>query len=222
MNQAEIVRWLWELSVCNFSDALDRMGIAGAPQGLGPLYAGCGKVAGRAMTMKLIDAGDESPVEGTLRAIAAADRGDLLVIDHGRRVDVNSFGGIAAFTAQRRGLRGVVLDGVTRDVDEMRVLDFPAYGRGVIQQSIRGRCAFGGFGEVIALGGVAVRRGDYLVADENGVVVLPQEQAAELVALARACGDAEERVRRAIAEGLDPVEAHRRASYEDPGRRGRP
>lgn len=222
MNQAEILRWLWELSVCNFSDALDRMGMAGAPRGLAPLWHGCGKVAGRAMTMRLIASGEASPVEGTLRAITAAEPGDLLVIDHGGRMDVNSFGGIAAFTAQRRGLRGVVLDGVTRDVDEMRVLDFPAYGRGVIQQSIRGRCAFGGFGEPVSLAGVPVRRGDFVAADENGVVVLPQEQAAELVGLARACGEAEERVKRAIAEGLDPVEAHRRASYEGPGRRGNP
>ena len=221
MNQAEIVRWLWELSVCNFSDALDRLAIAGAPRGFAPLWAGCGKVAGRAMTMKLIDAGEDSPVEGTLRAIAAADRGDLLVIDHGGRMDVNSFGGIAAFTAQRRGLRGVILDGVTRDVDEMRVLDFPAYGRGIIQQSIRGRCAFGGFGQAIALGGVSVRRGDFLVADENGVVVLPQERSAELVALARASSEAEETLKRAIAGGLDPVEAHRRASYEGRNRQGR-
>ena len=160
MNPSEVLRWLWDLSVCNFSDALDRLGIAGAPRGLGPLWPGCGKVAGRAMTMKLVDSGAESPVEGTLRAITAAEPGDLLVIDHGGRMDVNSFGGIAAFTAQRRGLRGVILDGVTRDVDEMRVLDFPAYGRGVIQQSIRGRCAFAGFGEPIALGerGGAARR----------------------------------------------------------------
>ncbi|HEU5179204.1 MAG TPA: RraA family protein [Candidatus Polarisedimenticolia bacterium] len=219
MNQAEILRWIWELSVCNLSDALDRLGIAGAPRGLVPLWHGCGKVAGRAMTMKLVDSGDESPVEGTLRAITTAGKGDLLVIDHGGRLDVNSFGGIAAFTAQRRGLRGVVLDGVTRDVDEMRVLDFPAYGRGVVQQSIRGRCAFGGFGDPISLAGVPVRRGDFVAADENGVVVLPHEQAAELVGLARACAEAEEALRRSIAEGLDPVEAHRRASYEDPGRR---
>src|SRR5881396_593000 len=51
---------------------------------------------------------------------------------------------IAAFTSAQRGLGGVVIDGVTRDVDEMKSLGFSAYGRGIIQQSIRARSAFGG------------------------------------------------------------------------------
>ena len=66
-----------------------------------------------------------------------------------------------------------------------------------------------------------MRRGDFLAADENGVVVLPHERVVELVALARACSEAEENLKVAIAEGLDPVEAHRRASYEGPNRPGR-
>src|SRR3990170_156192 len=163
------------LSTTNVSDALDRLGIAGAPLGIRPLWPGCKKIAGRAMTMRLIPDGKDSPVNGTLRAIGAAKAGEILVIDHGGRMDVNSGGGIAMFTANRRGLAGVMIDGVSRDVDECREMGFPVYAKGVIQSSIRGRCAFGGHGVEASLGGVRVRAGDLVMGDENGVVVVPQE-----------------------------------------------
>jgi 4-hydroxy-4-methyl-2-oxoglutarate aldolase len=214
LTRGEIVRWLMEFSTCNLSDALDALDIAGAPQGIHPLYLDCGKAAGRAMTIRLVPGGTDSAVEGTLRAIMAAEPGDLLVIDNGGRLDVNSFGGIAAFTAQRRGLAGVVIDGVTRDLEEMREMTFPAFGKGAIQQSIRGRCAFGGFGGEIRIGGVAVRRGDYVAADENGVVVLPAGRMEEVMENARRCFEREEQIKRWIGAGVDPVEAHQRAGYE--------
>ena len=213
------MRALLRLSTCNVSDALDQLGLSGAPRGILPLWHGCPKIAGRAMTMKLLPLGDSgasgaSPVEGTLRAIAAASPGDILVVDHGGRTDVNSFGGIAAWSAFHRGLVGVVIDGVTRDVDEMKPAGFPAYGRGVVQQSIRGRCRFGGFAGPVALGGVAVAAGDYLLADDNGVVVVPAARIEEAVALAAARLAAEERIKAAIARGTDPLTAHRQERYE--------
>jgi 4-hydroxy-4-methyl-2-oxoglutarate aldolase len=216
LTENEMVRWLMEFSTCNLSDALDELGLAGTPQGFHPLWSGCGKAAGRAMTIRLIPEGADSAVEGTLRAIMAADPGDVLVIDNGGRMDVNSFGGIAAFTSQRRGLAGVIIDGVTRDLEDMREMIFPAYGKGAIQQSIRGRCAFGGFAGEIRLGGVLVRRGDYVAADENGVVVFPAERTAEVMESARRCFEREEQIKRWIGAGVDPVEAHQRAVYERP------
>ena len=216
MSEGEMIRWLMEFSTCNLSDALDALGLSGTPRGFQPLWAGCGKAAGRAMTIHLLPEGSDSAVEGTLRAIMAAEPGDVLVIDNGGRLDVNSFGGIAAFTSQRRGLAGVVIDGVTRDLEEMREMIFPAYGKGAIQQSIRGRCAFGGFGGEVRLGGVRVRRGDYVAADENGVVVFPAERAPEVMESARRCFEREERIKRWIGAGVDPVEAHQRAEYERP------
>ena len=202
------------LSTCDVSDALDELGLKGAPHGLRPLWPGCRKIAGRAATMKLVRRREASPVTGTLEAIQAARSGDVLVIDHGGRTDVNSFGGIAAFTASRRGLAGIVIDGVTRDVDEIAALGFPAYGRGVIQQSIRNRCGFGGHGIEIRLGGVRVRPGDLIMADDNGVVVVPWERIEEVLEIARRRVRAEQGLRRRIARGEDPSRAHRLARYE--------
>ena len=127
MARDPIVDALLKLSTTNLSDALDRLRLIGAPHGVLPLWSGCPKIAGPAMTIKLVPDGPDSPVNGTLQAILEADPGDVLVIDHGGRMEVNSFGGIAAFTAARRGLAGAVIDGVTRDVDEMKPLGFAVY-----------------------------------------------------------------------------------------------
>jgi len=166
------------------------------------------------MTMKLLPEGSASPVLGTLEAIMAARPGDVLVIDQAGRMDVNSWGGIATFTAVQYGLVGVVIDGVTRDVDEMKALSFPAYAKGVIQQSIRNRCAFAGHSIEVQVAGVAVRAGDLLMGDDNGIVVVPQERIADVLKIAQECAETEEKVKDWIAQGVNPIEAHERVQYD--------
>jgi regulator of RNase E activity RraA len=209
-----VIQAYLKLSTTNVSDALDRLQLTGAPHGILPLWPGCQKIVGRAMTMKLVPEGSASPVLGTLEAIVAADPGDVLVIDQGGRLDVNSFGGIAAFTAVKYGLVGTVIDGVTRDVDEMQALGFAAYARGVIQQSIRNRCAFAGHSIEVQLAGCPVHRGDLLMGDDNGVVIIPQSRIAEVLHIAQQCAETEEKVKDMIAQGVHPVEAHARVRYD--------
>jgi len=214
MKPDAIIRGLLQLSTCDVSDALDRLKIRGAPLGILPLWEGCGRIAGPALTMKLVPGTSPSPVEGTLETIAAAQPGDILAIDHGGRLDANSWGGISAYCARRRDIAGVVIDGVSRDIEEMKAIGFPAYARGIIQQSVRGRCAFAGRGIEIRLAGIAVHPGDYLLADDNGLVVVPRQQVSEALRIAKECSEAERRVREEIDAGADPIEAHRRARYE--------
>lgn len=206
------------LSTPNVSDALDRLGIKGAPHGILPLWPGCKKIVGPAATMKLVDVGkglkSPSPAMGSLEAVTAARPGDVLVIDHGGRMDVNSYGGIVGFTTHHRGLVGCVIDGVTRDVDEYKMLGLPVYARGIIQQSIRNRCAFAGHSIEVELASVKVRPGDLIMADDNGVLVIPQPRIAEVLEIAREYKAIEERIVEAVRNGDDPVEAHERVSYD--------
>ena len=211
-----LVRAYLTLSTPNVSDALDRLGVEGAPRGILPLWAGNQKLVGRALTMKLVpvDQGTASPVLGTLEAIMAGQPGDVLVIDQGGRTDVNSLGGVATFTAVRQGLIGAVIDGVTRDVDDMKAMGFAVYAKGIIQQSIRNRCAFAGHSMPVQLAGVTVSPGDMIMADENGVVVVPGDRAQEALEVAQGFADTEERVKDAIARGVNPVEAHQQVNYD--------
>ena len=157
-NLTDLISQYRMLSTANVSDGLDRISFNGTPHGIGPLWDACSKIVGPACTLKLVgvDEADESPVLGTLRAITHGHAGDVLVIDHGGRTDINSYGGVAGFTTFHKGLVGCVIDGVTRDIDEYKDLSLPVYGRGFIQQSIRNRCACAGYQIQVELGGVPV------------------------------------------------------------------
>lgn len=208
-----------KLSTPNVSDGLDRLGIKGAPHGIGPLWPACKKIVGPAATMKLVALGEglkePSAAMGSLEAVKAANKGDVLVIDHGGRLDVNSYGGIVGFTTQHFGLVGCVIDGVTRDVDEYKELGFSVYGKGIIQQSIRNRCDFAGHGIDVELGGVKVRPGDFIMADDNGVLVIPVEHLEEVLEIAKGCKATEDKIIDEIRNGAEPVAAHEKVAYDN-------
>ncbi len=212
----ELITEYMRLSTPNVSDALDRLHVDGAPHGILPLWPGCKKIAGPAATMKLVPVGEASgsPAMGSLEAVRAAHAGDVLVIDHGGCMDVNSYGGIVGFSTLHRGLAGCVIDGVARDVDEYQQLGLPVYARGIIQQSIRNRCAFAGHGIEVQLAGVTVRPGDLVMADDNGIVIIPHERAQEVLKIAKKYKTIEENIVQAIGNGDDPVEAHERVNYD--------
>ncbi len=204
------------ISTANVSDGLDRLGIKGCPLGIGPLWDACPKIVGPAATLKLVPLGqaDESPVLGTLEAIKLAHPGDVLVIDQAGRMDVNSYGGVAGFTTRHLGLAGCVIDGVTRDIDEYKQLNLPVFGKGFITQSIRNRCACAGYAIEVQLGGVPVHPGDLIMADENGVCVIPKDKIAEVLEFAKLFKAIEDSVIEAIRGGMDPVVAHDRVRYD--------
>ena len=213
---SRIVSQFLNVSTPNISDALDRLGIEGAPQGVLPIYP-CAKIAGPAATLKLVPSGkaEQSTVIGTLRAIVKGGAGSVLVVDASENPHVNSVGGVAGATAKHNGLAGAVTDGVVRDVDEYKVYGLPVYARGIAQQSVRGRSSCAGYGIEVKLGGVRVRPGDFIVADDNGTVVVPMERIAEVLAFAQKVKATEDRVIAEIRAGADPVEAHERVNYDN-------
>lgn len=213
---SRIVSQFMNVSTPNISDALDRLGIEGAPQGILPIYP-CTKIAGPAATLKLVPAGkaEESTVLGTLRAIVKGGSGAVLVIDASENPKVNAYGGVAGATSKHHGLVGCVTDGVVRDVDEYVGYGMPVYGRGIAQQSVRGRSSCAGYGIPVKLGGVPVRPGDFIVADMNGTVVIPQERVVEVLEFAQKVKRTEDGVIAAIRAGADPMEAHEKVNYDN-------
>jgi 4-hydroxy-4-methyl-2-oxoglutarate aldolase len=214
---ARLASQFMAVSVSNISDALDRLGIEGAPQGILPISVPV-RIAGPAATLKLVPAGkaEESTVLGTLRAIMkGAGMGSVLVVDGSENPNVNAVGGVAGATAKHNGYVGAVTDAVVRDVDEYKQYGLPVYARGIAQQSVRGRSSCAGHGIEVRLGGVRVRPGDYIVADDNGTVVIPQERIDEVLAFAQKVKATEDRVIAEIRAGADPVEMHERVNYDN-------
>lgn len=111
-------------------------------------------------------------------------------------------GELFARYAARRGLAGVVVDGAVRDTAGLRALGFPVHARDVTPRAWLNP-ELGEAGVAVAIGGVAVRPGDWVVADDDGVAVIPQEQLEQVVA----AGEAKERQEQEIAARIDAGEA---------------
>ncbi|WP_291990002.1 hypothetical protein [Luteitalea sp.] len=117
-------------------------------------------------------------------------------------------GELSAETLHFRGVRGYVVDGGCRDTDFILNLGFPVFCSFNTPKDIVGRWVPDRFGEPITIGDVTISSGDWLLADRDGVVVIPGAIAADVVARTEATLLTENRVRTAILSGMDPQEAY--------------
>lgn len=117
-------------------------------------------------------------------------------------------GELSAETLQFRGIRGYVVDGGCRDVSFLIDRGFPVWCRYTTPRDIVGRWAVRETGTTIEIGGVAVHTGDYVIADRDGVVIVPEALAAEVVEAGEAVVRTENSVRTAILNGVDPQQAY--------------
>jgi 4-hydroxy-4-methyl-2-oxoglutarate aldolase len=117
-------------------------------------------------------------------------------------------GELSSETLTLRGIRGYVVDGGCRDTDFILRLGFPVFCRYLTPVDIVGKWIAETLGEPIRIGNVSIRTGDYLMGDRDGVVIVPQERAAEIVQKAEQVMATENLVRKAILQGVDPKEAY--------------
>jgi regulator of RNase E activity RraA len=117
------------------------------------------------------------------KALAISQPGDIVVLNTQGNVQSSPFGELLATSALKFGIRGVIVDGTVRDVEALEAMQLPVYSRGTAP----GGCNKDGGGEVgttIACGGVAVRAGDIILADCDGITVIPLADAEEAAQLA--------------------------------------
>ena len=108
---------------------------------------------------------------------------------------------------------------VVRDVDEYKAYGLPVYGRGIVQQSIRGRSVVEGYGIPVQIGGVTVNPNDLVFADDNGVVFVPRDQAEEVLRLALIIKGTEDRVIAAVRSGERALDALKKIDYDNLAKR---
>jgi 4-hydroxy-4-methyl-2-oxoglutarate aldolase len=106
-------------------------------------------------------------------ALGEARPGDVLVIDRCGDHKHASLGGAVAYAARKRGIAGIVVDGMVTDIGELRQYGVPVWARGLSPVTVKLLGYGGGFCVPVSCGGVAVAAGDAIFADENGVLVLP-------------------------------------------------
>ncbi len=121
--------------------------------------------------------------------------------------------------ALKRGIAGVVIDGAARDVDACEAFGFPVHARGTVPVTARGRIVQEAWNVPIRLGNVAVRPGDVIVADVNGVVVIGQAHLDRVVTAAEEIHARETRMVEALRAGRSIVDVDREFNYEQMLRR---
>ncbi|MFJ4734614.1 RraA family protein [Streptomyces sp. NPDC088770] len=170
--------------------------------GVRPLWSPVPRVAGPAFTVRC-PPGDNLMLHA---AIHRAAPGSVIVVESGD-LDYALAGGNVCAVAQRRGVAAFVLDGLIRDLGEVREAGFPVFARGVIPIP-GGKKAVEPLNTEVTCGGAKVNAGDVVVADEEGVVVVPAARREEILAAARA------KLAKEADETLDAWEAAHRARVE--------
>ena len=215
----DFVERLKRVDCCAVSDALDKLGLAGAATGIAQLSTSR-RIAGRILTVKL---GVGEPPPGKPRhvsttAIEAAQPGDVIVVEQHSGVNAASWGGILTLGAKLRGVAGTIADGPVRDIDESRQLDFPVFGTSVTTFTARGRIVELATGEPITIRGIRVKPGDYVIADGSGVVFIAAENIERVLATAEEIFAREAAMAQALREGK-PITEVMGANYENMLRR---
>lgn len=205
---------LLKLSTTNLSDALDKVGIPGAVIGIRPMYD-CPRIVGRAVTIKITAAGmQKSKYHLGVHAIDSADVGDIIVIDNRGDLNNNCWGEILSMGAKMKGVSGVVVDGAARDIDMCKEFGFPVYARGTVPITARGRIMQESFNEVVRVGNVQVRPGDIVMADINGVVIIPVEKLDEVLDAAEQIFAKETAMVEELRKGISILEVDQKYAYE--------
>jgi 4-hydroxy-4-methyl-2-oxoglutarate aldolase len=198
------------LPTSSVSDALDRLGLPGAVDGLRPMSPGA-RVAGQAVTLRYLPMGTGGGTVGDFLHLAGP--GDIIAIDNRGRLDCTVWGNILTEAAKARGIAATVIDGVNRDVGESRAFGYPIWSRAAHARTGKDRVALEATMVPIVLGTVRVDPGDLLLADDSCVVAVPLARADEVLEVARAIEAKEDAILADIRAGMDLAEARRRHGY---------
>jgi regulator of RNase E activity RraA len=188
------------LSPTTLADAMGRDRVMDI--GIRPLWQPMPRIAGPACTVRCAP-GDNLMLHA---AIYRAAPGSVIVVEAGD-VDYAVSGGNVCAVAKRRGIAGFVVDGVIRDLAEVREDRFPVFARGVIPIP-GGKRELGMLNGTVRCGGVQVAPGDVVVADEEGIVVVPAAQRERVLEIARS------RVEKDAATTLDEWESEHHARID--------
>lgn len=198
------------IGTSTLSDALDRLGLGGAVEGLVPLQP-LSDIAGQAFTVSYLPVGSQGGTVGDF--LDRLGPGSVVVIDNRGRMDCTVWGNIMTEVAKARGVEGTVIDGVNRDLRESREIDYPIWSRRGHMRTGKDRVVLNATDVPVCLDRVRVDPGDVVRADANGVVVVPLGRAEEVLAVAEEIEAKEEAILAAVRDGMSLGEARRQHGY---------
>jgi 4-hydroxy-4-methyl-2-oxoglutarate aldolase len=190
---ADAVAALQGYGVATVHEAMGRVGSLGAA--LRPIQQGV-SIAGRAVTA-LCWPGDNLMIHAAVEQCSADD---VLVVATASPATHGMFGELIATALLQRGVRGLVIDAGVRDTAALREIGFPAWSRHVSAEGTV-KATAGNVNMPVVVAGQPIRAGDVIVADDDGVVVVPRERVGDAVAASQQRLDKEDAARAAFARG---------------------
>ena len=193
----ELVAALGEHFSADLADSMRKAGAVSTD--IKPLYAPMPRFAGPAVTASLPTA---SFSMGKM-AMDQCQAGDVLILNAHGDVQHAMFGGHIAHALKVRGLAGVIVDGAVRDVSELQAEQLTVFARGTTV-IVGGHDGPGEINVPVALGGVVVKPGDIVVADSDGIVVVPIEFAEDVLKAVRELKERHNASHDQLAQGVIP------------------
>lgn len=211
MNDQQLVALFEGLDTPGVSDALDKLGLPGQCLGIAPLANYTQVVVGPAFTVQYVSASGPPGTVGDF--IDDVALGDVVVIDNGGRTDCTVWGDIMTQYAGSRAIAATVIDGVCRDVSKALHDGYPMFSKGRFMRTGKDRVQVQSVNQPVSIGSARVCARDIVVADANGVVIVPRARAAEVAACARQIESVEAEIRQQIAQGKSLKDARAALGY---------
>jgi len=180
-----------KVSTANISDALHR---GETLKEILPISQGL-KMVGKAFTVRTYPGDWAKPVE----AVDQAKEGEVIVVDAGG-VGPAVWGELASHSAKGKKIAGVVINGAIRDLIEIRNIGFPAFAKIITPQAGEPK-GLGEIGVPITISGIRISPGDWVIGDDDGVIVVPENKAVEIANRAMDVLEKENRIRKEISQG---------------------
>ncbi|MGQ8705073.1 RraA family protein [Serratia sp. TSA_198.1] len=199
------------LDTAGVSDALDKLGIHGQAFGIMPLANYTKVVVGPAYTVKYVPA--TTPAGSVGDFIDEVAEGDVVVIDNDGRTDCTVWGDIMTQYAGMSGIAATVIDGVCRDVGKALADNYPLFTAGRFMRTGKDRVEVEAVNGTVSIGTVRVAACDIIVADANGVVVVPRARAREVADIAHHIEKTEAAIRERIIQGDTLAQARATLGY---------
>ena len=202
-----------KLYVAVLSDVLDQLGYTHQVTRI-PFhaYTGINKLLGRCKTSLWADMydTDPNPYELELQAVDSCKPGDVLICAAGGSTRSGIWGELLSTAARNSGCLGVIVHGGVRDIDKMRAMGFPVFATSRNPYDSQNRQRVVDLDVTVEIDGVKFRPGDLVMADEDGIVVVPREVEEQVIAAAIQKVDAENITRDAIKNGMKAWEAYQK------------